>query len=204
MSRQQGRRRPPRRIQQTRSKRGQRAARETAAPARTPIPYDERRFWIGAGVGTVLALVATWTFVLGAVALDEDAQGSSLPLFLALGVVPLSFLAMAKVSKRPDAMSAAAWATVVGLGAGVAVIFLARDIVSGFVAMFGAGGVAALPRPQGTGIRERVAAVVIATAYASVMVRVAPAVGLITGPALALPVLAAGDRMAIRRLAVHG
>lgn len=196
MSRQKGRRQQPRRAP------AKPAPKAKPARVKATVPYERRRVRNGLVAGTVLTLAATWLFVLGAVAV-EDTEASSIPVFIALGLAPVGFFVMAKLARGADSLAATAQATVIGLGVGVAVILLAQDIVSGFVGMFGSGAIVALPRPHGTGIWERIAAVAFVTALVSVIVRVVPLVALVVGPGLAVPVLAAADALAVRKIAAQ-
>jgi hypothetical protein len=82
---------------------------------------------------------------------------------------------------------------------GVFVSAFASDGVTGLVAAAGAGGAVALRLDDAHRVRSRVVAVLLATAYAFVLVRTGGALALLVAPLLPLTGLGLADHISERR-----
>ncbi len=116
----------------------------------TVLPSDAiswRRKWWAIVAGTLLVMVSTYSLVFAAVAAasdDPNPPSPAAPAALGLAIIPFVFLIVAFLSNHryaPGAVLAA-----MGLSVPVALIVsaIARDVVSGLVAGFGAGAIVSL------------------------------------------------------------
>src|SRR4029453_16108304 len=103
----------------------------------------------------------------------------ALGLAVGLAVIPFVFVALAFLSEHPRApgavLRAMGWALLVGIPASA----LAGDAVTGIVAGVGAGGIQALRMDYPQNWRARAVAVLVASVYTLVLVRVAGALVLL-------------------------
>jgi ABC-type antimicrobial peptide transport system permease subunit len=116
----------------------------------------------------------------GATAADGPRAGAALAFGLAL--IPFVFVVLAFLSEQPRPPTAVLKAMGLCLLIGIPVSALAADAVTGIVAGAGAGGIAALRADTPDGWKARAVAVIIATAYTFVLVRVVGAVALLPAP----------------------
>jgi hypothetical protein len=158
------------------------------------VPLSPARKWQAITVATVLLVPAYWSMLAGAVgfALDEADDEPNAPLLFALGlsIIPFVFIVLAFMSEHPRAPSASARAIGLALLVGLLVSVVTIDAVSGMVAGVGAGAICALRPEPGHGLRPRIVAVAIATAYTFVLVRTVGAIALL--PAPVFPITAVG------------
>jgi hypothetical protein len=169
-------------------------------------PLSPDRKWRAIALATLLLAPATWSLLIGLVALASDDEGGPTDeaaaglVALGLSLIPFVFVLLAFASEHPRAPGAAAramgWCLLVGLPASA----VAGDAVTGIVAGVGAGGVAALRIDAVHDRRLRAWAVVAAAAYAFVLARGAGAVVLVAAPALPLTALGLADHLAEWRL----
>jgi hypothetical protein len=145
---------------------------------------------------------------LVAVASDDDrgsaAQGGAIAVGLAL--VPLVFAVLARTSEHHRPRSAVAKAVGLSLLVGIPASAVAADAVTGIVAGVGAGGICALRADMAHNWRARALAIIAASVYTFVMVRVAGAIVLLTAPAFPFTALGIADILSERkreREAVH-
>jgi len=179
------------------------AARGRGGPPAGAVPLPPKRKWRAILVSTVLLAPAFWAIVIGLVAGgSDDRNAPAAAPFVAFGlaVVPFVFLALAFLSEHPRAPGATVRAMGLCLLVGVPVLAVAGDAVTADIAGLSAGGAVALRRELVHGVRSRVLAVICATAYAFVMVRVAPEATIIVAPVLPLTAIGLADHLRERRL----
>jgi peptide/nickel transport system permease protein len=93
------------------------------------------------------------------------------------------------------------WGTRLSLLVGLSALAVAGDAVTGLVAGTSAGGVVALRIDRGNSPRGRALAVVLATIYAFVLVRLAPEAAVVAAPVLPFTALGIADHLRERRAA---
>lgn len=153
-----------------------------------------RQKWWAISVGTILLLTSYWLVVFAFVASEsENAPPAAPALALGLALVPLVYVALAGISRQPALGGATVAAMLLFLVIGVPVAAVARDPVSGLVAGFGAGGVAALRREVHQSWQARSLAVAIAATFVLIAVRVVPILALLLAPIITLPSIGLAD-----------
>lgn len=153
-----------------------------------------RQKWWAISAGTIILLVSYWLIVFAFVASEtEDAPSGAPALAFGLALVPMVFVAVAAISRRPELGGSIVAAMLLFVAVGLPATALARDAVSGLVAGFGAGGVVSLRREAHQGWRNRAWGVVAAATFTLVAVRVVPALGLIAAPIITLPSIGVAD-----------
>jgi hypothetical protein len=154
-------------------------------------------------LATLLLVPAYWALLAGlvSIATDEDAGAPNAAAFVALGLalIPFVFVALAFLSEHPRAPGAVLRAMGLSLLVGIPVSALAADAVTGFVAGIGAGGIAALRADLAHSLKTRAIAVAAATAYAFLLVRVAPEAALLVTPILPFTTIGVADHLRERR-----
>jgi hypothetical protein len=161
-------------------------------------PLPPRRKWRAILLATLLLAPAYWSLLAGVVAIASDRSSApSAGPFIAFGLalIPFVFIALAFLSEHPRAPGAAAWAMVLSLAVGIPVSAIAIDAVTGFVAGIGAGGIAALRSDLDRSWRARALAVLLATAWAFVTIRVVPEVVLLLAPILPFTSIGVADHL---------
>lgn len=169
-------------------------------------PLEPRRKWIAITVGTVLVAPSYWAMLVGLIAFgsdDSDVSGATAAgaLSFGLALVPFAFIAVAFLSWHPAAPGAVLRAMGLFALVGLLVSAVAADAVTGLVAAFGAGGIAALRADTVHERRHRIAGVAIAAAYAFVLARTLPAAIVLAGPAFPLTALGMADHWSERQAA---
>jgi hypothetical protein len=174
---------------------------------RSPIvvgaePLPPRRKWRAITLSTLLLVPAFWTLLAGVVSVSSTARGGPAagPLIaFGLAVIPFVFVLLAFLSEHPKAPGAVVVAMVLMLVVGIPVAALSRDVVSGFVAGIGAGGVAALRMDLGHTWQSRALAVAASTAFVFVIVRLMPEVAVVLTPILPFTAIGVADHLLDRR-----
>jgi hypothetical protein len=143
--------------------------------------------------------------VLGLIALgsdDSDVSSATAGGALALGLslVPFVYIALSFLSWHPSAPGAVLRAMGLFALVGIVVSALAVDGVTGLVAGFGAGGIAALRADLVHERKHRIVAVVLAAGYAFVLARVLPPAVLVGGPVFPLTAVGLADHWSERRV----
>lgn len=177
--------------------------RRTQGPPAGAVPLPPKRKWRAILLSTVLLAPGLWAIVIGLVAgASDDRNAPAAVPFIAFGlaILPFVFVALAFLSEHPRAASAILRAMALSLLVGLPVLALAGDVVTGLVAGCAAGGAAALRMEIVHTARSRAVAVLCATAYAFVMVRVAPEATIIVAPVLPFTSIAIADHLRERRL----
>jgi hypothetical protein len=179
------------------------AARRRQGPPAGAVPLPPKRKWRAILLSTVLLAPGFWSIVIGLVAgSSDDRNAPAAAPFIAFGlaIVPFVFVALAFLSEHPRAANAILKAMVLSLLVGAPALALAGDAITGLVAGCAAGGAVALRmEPAHTG-RSRALAVLCATVYAFLMVRVAPEATVIVAPILPFTGLALADHLRERRV----
>jgi hypothetical protein len=176
--------------------------RRRRSPLAGAAALSPQRKWRAITIATVLLAPAMWSVVIGAVAAgsdDADAPAAGPLIAFGLCVIPFVFLALAFLSEHPRPSSGVVRAMVLCLLVGIPVSAVAADAVTGLVAGVGAGGVVALRADLDHSWRARALAVVVASVYAFVMVRLAGELLLVVAPALPFTALGLVDHLAERR-----
>lgn len=175
---------------------------------RTPLsgsaPLSPQRKWRAITIATLVLMPATWSLLIGLVAVSsDDGEAPAAGPLIAFGLclIPFVFIALAFLSEHPRPSSGVVRAMVLCLLVGVPVSAVAADAVTGIVAGIGAGGVVALRADLDHSWRARALAVVTASAYAFVFVRLAGELLLLIAPVLPFTSLGVVDHLSERRAA---
>jgi len=168
-------------------------------------PLSPPRKWRAITLATLLLVPAFWAILAGAVAAaSEDFDGGAqagAAIAFGLALVPFVFVVLAFASEHPRAPGAVVKAMLLSLAIGIPVSALAADAVSGLVAGMGAGGVVALRADDPHNGRARAWGVVVAAAYAFVLVRTVGALALLSAPAFPFTAIGLADHIVERRAA---
>jgi hypothetical protein len=177
--------------------------RRRPVPPAGALPLPPKRKWRAILLATALLAPAFWSIVIGLVAgASDDRNAPAAAPFIAFGlaVLPFVFVVLAFASEHPRAANAVLKAMVLSLLVGAPALAIAGDAVTGLVAGCAAGGAAALRMDLVHTGRSRTVAVVFATVYAFVMVRIAPGPAVIVAPVLPFTAIALADHLRERRL----
>ena len=179
---------------------GTRPRRRSGPPAGL-APLSPRRKWRAILVATLALVPAFWSMLLGLVAAasdDPDAPNAAAALAFGLALIPFVVVVLAFMSEHPRPSGAVLRAMGLSLLVGIPVSALAGDAVTGIVAGLGAGGVVALRMDDDHTVRARVLAVVVATAYTFVLVRVAGGLVLLPAPIFPFTAIGIADHLSER------
>lgn len=157
------------------------------------------RKWRAITLATLVLAPAVWSIVAGLVAIADDGPDGPQPaaaIAVGLALAPFAFIVLAFASQHPTAPGAVLRAMGLFLLVGIPVSAVAADAVTGLVAAFGAGGVAALRREPVHSWRLRAGAVAVATVYAFVLARVAGSVVVVAAPILPFTGIGLADHLA--------
>jgi hypothetical protein len=179
------------------------SARRRQGPPAGAVPLPPRRKWRAILLSTALLAPGFWSIVIGLVAgASDDRNAPAAAPFIAFGlaIVPFVFVALAFLSEHPRAANAILKAMGLSVLVGAPALALAGDAVTGLVAGCAAGGAVALRMDLAQTARSRALAAVCATAYAFVMVRVAPEAAVVVAPILPFTSIGVADHLRERRL----
>jgi hypothetical protein len=169
------------------------------------VPLDARKRWRAITIATVALVPVYWLLLAAIVSASPDTDGGvanpAAAATAALSLLPFVFVLLAFLSEHPRAPGAALRAMGMSLVVGIVVSAVAMDAVTGIVAGVGAGGMQALRAEPGASWRPRALAVVIASAYTFVLVRVAGPIALLPAPVFPFTGLGLADLLAERRRA---
>lgn len=146
----------------------------------TSSPESPKRVWLAIGFGTVVQAISFGSLLLGAVASVSDQPEAAGPAYaIGFGLVPIVLVIVAFGSGRFGAASA----VLKGMGLWLLVALPVGLInpVTGMCAGFTAAGAVTLRREEGIAFRPRVAAVVMAAAYVTLLVVLLPQAGIFAG-----------------------
>ncbi len=160
-------------------------------------PLSPPRKWRAISIATLVLVPAFWSLLAGSVSLARGhpagAPDPGTAFALGFALIPFVFIALAFLSEHSNAPRAAARAMGLALLVGLPVAALAADAVTGVVAAVGAGGICALRADEGHRLRPRVIAVIVATAYTFVLVRMAGDIALLAAPVFPFTALGLAD-----------
>jgi hypothetical protein len=165
-------------------------------------PLPPRRKWRAITLATLLLVPAFWALLAGLVSVasdQKDAPNAGPLIAFGLCLIPFVFVVLAFLSEHPRAPGAAVKAMVLCLLIGIPVSALAADAVTGLVAGVGAGGVVALRADLDHRTRDRAIAVLVASVYVFVTVRLGGDVALILAPVLPFTSIGVADHLSERR-----
>ena len=166
-------------------------------------PRVPRRMWRAILLATVVLVPAYWALLIGVVSVASTRPGgvASPGLWIAFGLmlVPFVFVVLAFASAHPRAPGAVAKAMGLTLVIGIPVSALAADAATGFVAGIAAGGVVALRSDVDRPWKARMLAVLVATVWAFVTVRVVPEAAVLLAPILPFTSVGLADHLVLLR-----
>lgn len=165
------------------------------------------KLWRAIVLTTLLLVPAFWAILAGLVAIgDEGDAGPDAGAAIAFGfaLLPFVFIAGAFLSQHPSAPGAAARGMGLSLLVGIPVSAVAGDAVTGLVAGVGAGAAIVVRRDPAAGLRPRLVAVALASAYTFVLVRMAGPVALLSAPVFPFTCVGMADMVVARRSIVSG
>ncbi|GBD83928.1 hypothetical protein BMS3Abin02_00312 [bacterium BMS3Abin02] len=167
----------------------------------TDEPITARRTWLALTFATVIAAGSSAAMLLAFLSGKVDGQTQSGGLLaLGLAAVPFAFLVLAFGSKHPSPAAATVVAMLLSIVVAVPVLAVARDVVTGMVAGYGAGGVIALRfDPERHSRLGRWISVGVVTAYVFVLLRTVTEAGLLAGPLLPLFAVGVADLFTERK-----
>ena len=173
-------------------------------PLAGSAPLPPQRKWRAITIATLLLAPAMWSLLIGLVArASDDANAPTAAPLVALGLclIPFVYIALAWLSEHPRPSSAVAKAMGLCLVIGIPASALAQDAITGLVAGIGAGGIVALRADLQHTWKARALAVVAASAYAFVFVRLAAELLLLISPVLPFTSLGIADHVSEWRAA---
>jgi hypothetical protein len=166
-------------------------------------PLPPMKKWRAITLATLLLVPGYWSMLAGLVAAStKDAAvpiNTAAAVALGLALLPFVFVVLAFLSEHPRAPAAVLRAMGLALLVGIPVSAIAGDAVTGLVAGVGAGGIVALRTDPAHSWRARAVAVLIASLYAFILVRVAGGLALLPAPVLPLTGIGVADHLSERR-----
>jgi hypothetical protein len=135
-------------------------------------------------------------------AASDGGEGPNPGAALALGLasIPFVFLALAFLSEHPRAPGAVVKAMGLALIVGIPASAVGGDAVTGIIAGVGAGGVVALRADLSHNWKARAVAVLVASLYTFILVRVAGPIVLLPAPVFPLTAIGIADHLSERKL----
>jgi hypothetical protein len=161
-------------------------------------PLPPKRKWRAITLATLLLVPAYWAILGGLVSVVSSREGrppAGPLLAFGLSLLPFVFIVLAFTSEHPRAPGAVLKAMGLALLVGIPVSALAADAITGLVGGVAAGGVAALRREPMQDLKPRVVAVLAATLYAFLLLRIAPEAAVVAGPILPFTSLGLADHI---------
>jgi hypothetical protein len=165
-------------------------------------PLSPRKKWRAILLATLLLAPGYWSLMAGLVSVESDrasAPAAGPLIAFGLALVPFVFVVLAFLSEHPRAPGAVVKAMGLTLLVGIPVSAIVGDAVTGLVAGLGAGGVVALRADLDHTWKARALAVLAASAYVFVLVRLAPEAALVVTPALPFTCVGVADHVSERR-----
>lgn len=156
------------------------------------------RKWRAITLATLVMAPTVWALIAGIVSFAADGTDGPQPaaaIAFGLALAPFAFIVLAFASEHPRAPGAVLRAMGLFLLVGIPVSAVAADAVTGLVAAFSAGGIAALRRDPSHGWRMRAAAAAVGTAYAFVLARVAGPAVIVAAPVLPFTGIGLADHL---------
>ncbi|CAN5832058.1 hypothetical protein BH23ACT4_BH23ACT4_16220 [soil metagenome] len=155
-------------------------------------PEDLRRVWLAIGIGTILQAISFGSLLLGAVASQTDTPEAGGPAFaIGFALVPLVLVIVAFGSGR--VRPAASVLKGMGLWLLVALPISLINPIIGICAGFTTAGAVTLHRAEEIPFKPRVAAIVIAAGYVTLLVLILPQAGVFAGAVTPLLAIRGAD-----------
>ncbi len=155
-------------------------------------PENLRRVWLAIGIGTILQAISFGSLLLGAVASQSETPEAGGPAFaIGFGLVPLVLVVVVFGSGR--LAPAASVLKGMGLWLLVALPIGLINPVTGICAGFTASGAVTLQRAEGIPFKPRVAAIVMAAGYVTLLVVILPQAGVFAGAVTPLLAIRGAD-----------
>jgi hypothetical protein len=167
-------------------------------PLAGSAPLPPERKWRAITIATLVLAPAMWSLLIGLVArASDDANAPAAGPLVAFGLclIPFVYIALAWLSEHPRPSQAVVRAMALFLLVGIPVSALADDAITGLVAGVAAGGIAALRADLQHTWKARALAVVAASLYALVFVRLASELLLLVSPVLPFTSLGIADHV---------
>lgn len=155
-------------------------------------PENLRRVWLAIGFGTIVQAISFGSLLLGAVAPQTDAPEAGGPAFaIGFALVPLVLVIVAFGSGRVE--PAASVLKGMGLWLLIALPLSLAHPAIGICAGFTAAAAVTLHRAEGVPLKPRVAAIVMAAGYVTLLVVVLPPAGVFAGAVTPLLAIRGAD-----------
>jgi hypothetical protein len=179
------------------------AGRTRRSPLAGAEPLSPRLKWRAILIATLALVPAYWTLLAGMVSEATGGSGEVAPpgapyIAFGLAVIPFVFVALAFFSEHPRWPGAVIRAMGLSLLVGIPVSALAADVVTGFVAGIGAGGIAALRMDLQHTWKSRALAILVVTAFTYVALRTIGAAAIVLAPILPFTSLGVADHLTER------
>ena len=165
-------------------------------------PLSPQKKWRAITLATLLLVPAYWAILAGLVSgASETDEGPAPAAAIAFGLalIPFVFIVLAFLSEQPNPAGAAAKAMGLAVLVGIPASVIALDGVTGIVAGVGAGGIVALRADEGHTWKARALAVLVASVYTMVLVRVAGAAALFPAPIFPFTGIGVADHLSERK-----
>lgn len=166
-------------------------------------PENLKRVWLAIGIGTILQAISFGSLLLGAVASQSDIPEAGGPAFaIGFAMVPLVLVIVAFGSGRVGPASSVLKGMGLWLLVGLPISLV--NPVTGICAGFTAAAAVTLRRAEGIPFRPRVAAIVMAAGYVTLLVVVLPQAGVFAGAVTPLLAIRGADIWSERESAKRG
>lgn len=166
-------------------------------------PENLKRIWLAIGIGTILQAISFGSLLLGAVASQSDTPEAGGPAFaIGFAIIPLVLVVVTFGSGTLG--PAGAVLKGMGLWLLVALPLSLANPVTGICAGFTAAAAVTLRRAEGIPFKPRVAAIVMAAGYVTLLVVVLPQAGVFAGAVTPLLAIRGADIWSEREAAKRG
>jgi hypothetical protein len=166
-------------------------------------PLPPMKKWRAITLATLVLVPGYWSILTGLVIAASDDPGLDInpgaAIAFGLAVIPFVFVVLAFASEHPRAPGAVLRAMGLALLVGISVSAVARDAVTGIVAGVGAGGIVALRMDLPHRWKPRAVAVVLASLYTFVLIRLVGPVALLPAPILPFTGIGIADHLSERK-----
>lgn len=208
MSRQRGRREPPKpekeayveSLKAGRRRRARERAEQTVSGGRGPMVITARRRWAAVG-GATFFIVFAFGALLTSIVETEDGNTANarMAMILAALLALFSLAVLGVVSRRPGPLRATLATGPAAIGVFLILGAVLREPATPLVAAFGMAGAFTLRPVPGGDTRNRVVYVLIGTAVSGVSYLFAPAVSITLAPLMPYFLVMAADLLAVKR-----
>lgn len=158
----------------------------------TEEPTGLKRVWLAIGIGTLIQAISFGSLLLGVVASQSDQVEAGGPAFaVGFGLVPIVLVIVALGSGRRGAAGSVLKG--MGLWLVIALPIGLVNPVTGLCAGFTAAGAVTLRREEGIPFKPRLAAVVMAAGYITLLLFLLPQAGIFAGAVTPLLAIRGAD-----------